>query len=29
MKYSEFNHDWSDMELQYLEGEFLSTAMAL
>ena len=21
MKYSEFNHDWSDMELQYLEGE--------
>ena len=21
MKYSEFNNDWSDMELQYLEGE--------
>ena len=21
MKYSEFNHYWSDMELQYLEGE--------
>ena len=21
MKYSEFNHDWSDMELQHLEGE--------
>ena len=21
MRYSEFNNDWSDMELQYLEGE--------